>query len=136
MKYITKDEKVRPINNSTENKIRPEPRNNKVSDALAWSGCIAISDYCTIIKCVNKIYKLYKNNNKFRNNLELNIELIFSEVSNEPINNQIDAFSDKIVEIIEKSDFLHLISKETNIDENTIKKIIKGTTSNVLLRPF
>ena len=59
------------------NTIRDTPRNTnnfssdqlnskKILNSLAWTGCIAFTKYCLVIRGVNKVYSIYRENNSYQ----------------------------------------------------------------------
>lgn len=128
------------------NRIRDAPRttnifslnqlNSKIIlNSVAWSGCIALPKYCLVIKGVNKVYSIYRENSSYKkyeyriNNI---IKTAFANISTEVTKDQINFSSETIINLIDESGLLEVLSKETNIDKNIIKDILKGTTSNLL----
>ena len=119
-------------------------RKTQIADALAWSGCLAISTQvaisphaCPIIMRAIKAYRNYKTeignqNDLNRNDFKELLKITSSGIGTKLSRNQIENYSNILVEVTDSSGLTSLISNETDVNENTIRAMMKGTASNLL----
>ena len=106
-----------------------------VSDVLMWTGCSLAPNECLVIKCVNKAYKMYKQdslNKYYDNKIENIVEHGLSKFTTAVAEDEISNFTNEIVNQVNDSGLIDEISKKTNLNKLIIKDIIEGTTSNLL----
>ena len=125
-------------------RILSDHEKTQIVDALAWSGCLAISTQvaisphtCPIIMRAIKAYRNYKTeignqNDLNRNDFKEFLKIASSGIGTKLSRNQIENYSNIIVEVTDSSGLTSLISNETNVNENTIRAMMKGTASNLL----
>jgi len=123
---------------TTESHRNLSDRKTQIADALAWSGCLVISPHaCPIIMRAIKAYRNHKaeignQNDLNRNDFKELLKITSSGIGTKLSRNQIENYSNIIVEVTDSSGLTSLISNETNVNENTIRAMMKGTASNLL----
>lgn len=123
---------------TTESHTSSSDRKTQIVDALAWSGCLSISPHaCPIIMGVIKACRNYKaeignQNDLNRNDFKELLKITSSGIGTKLSRNQIEDYSNIIVGVTDSSGLTSLISNETNVNENTIRDMVKGTASNLL----
>ena len=125
-------------------RILSDHEKTQIMDALMWSGCLAISTQvaisphaCPIIMRAIKAYRNYKTeignqNDLNRNDFKEFLKITSSGIGTKLSRNQIENYSNIIVEVTDSSGLTSLISNETNVNESTIRAMMKGTASNLL----
>ena len=125
---------------TTESHRNLSDRKTQIVDALTWSGCLVISTQvaisphaCPIIMGVIKAYRIYKNRNDInREDSKELLKITSSGIGTKLSRNQIEDYSNIIVRVTDSSGLTSLISNKTNVNESTIRDMVKGTASNLL----
>lgn len=116
--------------NSKHDKLPEDSYNNSqlFLDAIAWAGCSTNPQFCPIITGINEAYKNYRNIDEHNfNKILKDLASIIIESNQQPI----DYYSNKMVSLLESKGFLDMISEKANVDKDTLKNIIQGTSSNL-----
>ena len=125
-------------------RILSDHEKTQIMDALMWSGCLVISTQvaisphaCPIIMGVIKACRNYKaeignQNDLNRNDFKELLKIASSGIGTKLSKKQIEDYSNIIVGVTDSNGLTSHISNETNVNESTIRAMMKGTASNLL----